>query len=95
MALNVIWMRLSFLGNYLENKEGNINWTDGRNGHQKEIQGFPKWKERRHSTNNEYLLNTCYVPGTDLEPPLKEKKENANSEGGKGQLKAEGTEKPE
>lgn len=40
MVLNRIWMRPSFLEKHLENREGNINWTDGRNGHQKETQDY-------------------------------------------------------
>lgn len=57
-----------------------------RSGHQKELQGYPAWQksrfpraeERRHSTNNKYLLSAYYVPGTVLgpPPPKKEKKQN-------------------
>lgn len=75
--------------------EGNVNWTDGRSGHQKENDrvtqngrnlGSPKVeREKRHSTNNKYLLSAYYVPGTVLESPPKKKNkieaENANSEG--------------
>lgn len=48
--------------------------------------GFPKVeREKRHSTNNKYLLSAYYVPGTVLESPPKKKNkidaENANSEG--------------
>ena len=80
---------------YLENREGNVNWTDGRSGHQKENDrvtqngrnlGLPRVeREKRHSTNNKYLLSAYYVPGTVLESPPKKKNkieaENANSEG--------------
>lgn len=80
---------------YLENREGNVNWTDGRSGHQKENDrvtqnaenlGSPRVeREKRHSTNNKYLLSAYYVPGTVLESPPKKKNkidaENANSEG--------------
>lgn len=86
-------MKPSLFKSYLENKEGNVNWTDGRSGHQKENDrvtqngrnlGLPRVeREKRHSTNNKYLLSG-YVPGTVLESPKKENKieaENANSEG--------------
>ena len=48
--------------------------------------GSPKVeREKRHSTNNKYLLSAYYVPGTVLESPPKQKNkidaENANSEG--------------
>lgn len=48
--------------------------------------GSPKVeREKRHSTNNKYLLSAYYVPGTVLESPPKKKNkidaENANSEG--------------
>lgn len=66
--------------------ERNINWTDGRSGHWKEMQGYSEWqksrfprveRERRHSTNNKYLLSAYYVPGTVLErPPPKKKKQD-------------------
>lgn len=85
----------SLFKSYLENKEGNVNWTDGRSGHQKENDrvtqngrnlGLPRVeREKRHSTNNKYLLSAYYVPGTVLESPPKKKNkieaENANSEG--------------
>lgn len=85
----------SLFKSYLENKEGNVNWTDGRSGHQKENDrvtqngrnlGLPRVeRQKRHSTNNKYLLSAYYVPGTVLESPPKKKNkieaENANSEG--------------
>lgn len=91
-VLNGIWLEPSFLKHYLKNREM-FTGQMGGSGHQKETQGYPEWqksrfprveRERRHSTNNKYLLSAYYVPGTVLDrPPPKEKQEaeNANSEG--------------
>ena len=64
-----------------------MTWTDGRNGHQKEIQGYPEGEksrlprveEKRHLINNKYLTSAYYVPGTVLgtsRPPSKKGKQN-------------------
>ena len=83
---------------YLETREGNVNWTSGRSGHQQENDrvtqngrnlGSPRVeREKRHLTNNKYLLSAYHVPGTILKsaPPQKKREnnigaENANSEG--------------
>lgn len=90
-VLNGIWLEPSFLKHYLKNREM-FTGQMGGSGHQKETQGYPEWqksrfprveRERRHSTNNKYLLSAYYVPGTVLDRPPKEKQEaeNANSEG--------------
>ena len=69
-------MRPSFLENYLENR-GILTGQMGGMGTRKKYKitqngrniDFPEWKERRHSTSNEYLLSAYYVPSTVLEHP--------------------------
>ena len=78
-VLNGVWMRPSFLENYLENREGNTNWTEGDMGtrrkykvtpNSRNIFRFPRvQRERRHSVNTKFLLSTYYVPDTFLEHP--------------------------